>query len=303
MHVKYRNVNHALYRLPQIVMDDGVAENTRNGPVTTLLDPIIVTTLEPQERVLLCPKRRANPFLFLLDGLSILSEVRKVRPFSDIVPRFLNYSDDGENLRAHYGRRLSPQLGLACALLLENPSSRQVTMSIWRPAEDLGADSKDIPCNVHVNLRVVGSELDLTVFNRSNDLFWGMLGANIVQFSFLQEYIASRIGVGIGRLHQVSTNLHIYTSFGPGMSETQAWSPPPVEYPPVIPLNAEMLRPELNVLFSSLAAGDLPSASPNSFVEHVVLPMLRAQREKSPRGLANYPDCDWFHAARMFLEG
>lgn len=54
--------------------------------------------------------------------------------------------------------------------------------------------------------------LDMTVFNRSNDLIWGCLGANAVHFSFLQEYMAARIGVEVGVYNQVSNNLHVYES-------------------------------------------------------------------------------------------
>ena len=52
--------------------------------------------------------------------------------------------------------------------------------------------------------------LDITVTNRSNDLVWGCLGANYVHFSFLQEYMAARLGVEVGRYHHFTNNLHVY---------------------------------------------------------------------------------------------
>jgi len=52
--------------------------------------------------------------------------------------------------------------------------------------------------------------LDMTVFNRSNDMIWGMLGANVVHFSMLQEYMAACIGVEVGHYHQITNNLHVY---------------------------------------------------------------------------------------------
>ena len=58
--------------------------------------------------------------------------------------------------------------------------------------------------------------LDMTVCNRSNDLVWGMLGANVVHFSFLQEYLACRLGVEVGRYTQFSNNLHVYTQNNSG---------------------------------------------------------------------------------------
>ena len=58
--------------------------------------------------------------------------------------------------------------------------------------------------------------LDMTVTNRSNDAVWGMLGANYVHFSFLQEYMAARLRCGVGRYWQFTNNLHIYTESNSG---------------------------------------------------------------------------------------
>lgn len=91
--------------------------------------------------------------------------------------------------------------------------------------------SKDVCCNLSVmfSLRRVfshGYRLDMTVVNRSNDLIWGLLGANYVHFTFLQEYLASRIKiprdpknlskgyaeVALGRYNHFTSNLHVYKS-------------------------------------------------------------------------------------------
>jgi hypothetical protein len=302
MHVQYENVNHAIAILPQRIMREGLEETTRNGKVVSYPLPLTVTTASPEQRVLLCPRRRANPFLFLLDGLSILSRVNLLKPFTDITPRFKDYSDDGVTLRGHYGKRLADQIPVAIDMLHSDPTSRRVTMAIWNSNDDLDAQSKDIPCNVHVNLRVVDGGLDLTVFNRSNDLLWGMLGANIVQFSFLQEYIARCIGVRVGLLHQVSTNAHIYTEFGPGKGMLDFTHVIP--YPPVIPLDVENLTHELDMMFLGLAEHDKMHHdvlnSDNSFLRNVVYPMLAAWHQKDLSVLDVFPDCDWFHAARMY---
>lgn len=53
--------------------------------------------------------------------------------------------------------------------------------------------------------------LNITVTNRSNDLIWGMLGANVVHFSFLQEYVAAHLGLDVGTYNQITNNLHVYT--------------------------------------------------------------------------------------------
>lgn len=62
-------------------------------------------------------------------------------------------------------------------------------------------DPRGVPCKV----------LDITVTNRSNDLIWGLLGANYVCFSVLQEYVAAHLGVEVGRYHHFTNNLHAYS--------------------------------------------------------------------------------------------
>lgn len=299
MDFTFPNVNYALVEMPRYLKDTGLEEQTRNGRVRSFFNPVMLHTVLPMQRVILCPKRRANPFLFLLDGLSILSSVDFVRPFADITPRFREYSDDGVRLRGHYGKRLYPQIPIAIQMLLKDPTSRRVAMHIWNYG-DLGVDSRDIPCNTMVTLRVVGGKLDLTVFNRSNDLMWGMLGANIVQFSFLQEYIAAEIGVPVGRLHQISTNCHLYLDFGPGRGDL-AFTPPSGEYPPVISLHTNHLPHALNMLFLDLNDGVIPEFSSNSFVHEVVLPMLHVWKTGDLGHFNGLPDCDWFQAARIYL--
>lgn len=298
MHLQYESVNHAISVLPHHIMQRGVEENTRNGKVVSYPLPLTITTSRPMERVLLCPRRRANPFLFLLDGLSILSSVNLLKPFTDIVPRFKNYSDDGVTLRGHYGKRLFHQIPNAIKMLKIDPTSRRVSMAIWNSHEDLGTESRDIPCNVQVNLRIVDGALDLAVFNRSNDVMWGLLGANIVQFSFLQEYIARGVGVPVGRLHQISTNAHIYTDFGPGQGVLDFTHVIP--YPMIVPLDTWYLPNELNMMFLALAEDKPLPDTENMFLLQVVYPMIEAWQKKDLAVLGYYPDCDWFHAARMY---
>ena len=72
--------------------------------------------------------------------------------------------------------------------------------------------TKDAPCNLMVVYEIYEGRLNASVFNRSNDLVWGALGANVVHFSVLQEYIAFKLGIDVGTYHQISNNLHGYVS-------------------------------------------------------------------------------------------
>jgi thymidylate synthase len=138
------------------------------------------------------------------------------------------------------------QLNAVVDILRKDPSSRQCVLAMWDATKnsgsvdrwgsrggqnDLRGKWRDRPCNTHAYLRirkgniqygvpagdhvtrdVITQErwLDLTVCCRSNDAVWGAHGANAVHFSVLQEYLAARIGVGVGVMYQVSNNYHVY---------------------------------------------------------------------------------------------
>jgi len=138
-------------------------------------------------------------------------------------------SGDGYGSRTITTRELvrEDQLHIIAERLRKNPDDRRCVLQMWNVEDDLlKADtSKDICCNTHAYFLIRykynpqalnGAEtfiphLDMTVCNRSNDLVWGALGANVVHFSFLQEYLAAKIGCEVGVYNQFTNNLHCYT--------------------------------------------------------------------------------------------
>lgn len=73
----------------------------------------------------------------------------------------------------------------------------------------------------------VENKLNLSVYNRSNDILWGMLGANYVHFTILQEFVANSLAVEVGTFSQLTTNAHAYlNNFTPAL-----WITSPIEYP------------------------------------------------------------------------
>jgi hypothetical protein len=100
------------------------------------------------------------------------------------------------------------QIEAAIKELTANPQSRRVVMSLYAPS-DLGLNSKDIPCNTQVALRRVRGRLEMTVSNRSNDLWLGV-PYNWFVFRVLQHLVAARLGIACGIQRHVSSCLHLY---------------------------------------------------------------------------------------------
>lgn len=214
--LRVNNVNQALPRGLTLLRERGVLSESRG--LTTLRVPGPVSTVysDPRRRVLFDHIRDANPFFHLMESLWILSGSNRVelpKYFLDSIDQF---SDNGVSFHGAYGYRLRKSFGFdqierAITVLMDKPDTRQVVMSIWDPLLDLGSTTKDMPCNDMVMLDIVEGQLNMTVCNRSNDAVWGAYGANAVQFSILQEFIAVSVGVKVGHYVQQSNNYHVYT--------------------------------------------------------------------------------------------
>jgi thymidylate synthase len=201
----------------------GRPEYSRYGDVIVAPRPVTSHYEYPRNRVLLDPHRDANPFFHLMESLWILAGREDVAWLAQFNSRISEFSDDGQRFHGAYGKRLRrwqvsdvpaegtvDQLEEAVHMLRMDPGNRRVVLSIWDPRLDLNTVSKDIPCNDMVKLEIRDNRLNLIVFNRSNDIIWGCYGANVVQFSMIQEYLAGRLQCGIGFMEQVSTNWHAY---------------------------------------------------------------------------------------------
>lgn len=64
-------------------------------------------------------------------------------------------------------------------------------------------------CNVLSHLMIVDGKLDWLQIVRSNDLMWGT-PYNWMQFTHLQEYVATSLGIPVGSFFHVADSLHIY---------------------------------------------------------------------------------------------
>jgi thymidylate synthase len=211
-----RNVNDALSQGLLYLNTQGGKEPSRNGEV--LVSPCPVTTLFalPTHRVLFSPIRDANPFFHLMEALWMLSGRDDLAWPQFFNSRFGEFSDDGATLNGAYGFRWRQhfefdQIFAIVQMLKADPSSRRAVLQMW-DAHDLRSESKDLPCNTVIYFRVREGRLDMTVSNRSNDIYWGAYGANAVHMSILLEFMASAIGVEVGFYYQISNNYHLYTN-------------------------------------------------------------------------------------------
>jgi hypothetical protein len=222
--IHVRNVNHALPIAMAMLANSGVSHDSRAGGTLRMPYPVATIYQEPMERVLFDPDRNCNPFFHFFETMWILEGRCDVKFLQFFNSRMNEFSDDGITYHGPYGHRLRSlraplgiddeidQIELAITMLYEDGNTRRCALQIWDGSVDLNSDSKDVPCNMMAALRInTTGALDITVFNRSNDILWGAYGTNVVQFSMLQEYIAARAGYPVGTYTQISNDFHVYT--------------------------------------------------------------------------------------------
>lgn len=214
-----RNVQTLLPEVVQLLAAAGERRESRNGPVRVMNMPVTTLYEQPAERVLYWPQRDANPFFHLFESLWMLAGRDDIKPLARYVPRMTSFSDDGgRTMPGAYGARWrrhfgGDQISQVIEALRKNRDDRRQVIDIWDGACDLtrASYSKDAPCNLTITMQVnLGGELDMCVFNRSNDIIWGAYGANVVHMSVLQEFVARAVGVPLGGYWQISANWHGY---------------------------------------------------------------------------------------------
>lgn len=192
----------------QTLIDEGDYVETRGRQTKEILN-FVSEIIEPWHHCILVPSRRWNPWIAMSEALWILAgrnDTKSLVPFNRYIT---DYSDDGEHLYGAYGARIADQLDNVIDRLRSDPNDRRAVVSIWDKS-DLTANTKDPPCNNLLYFKLRQDELHMTVINRSNDIHYGLFAVNIPTFGILQEYLAARLGCGIGHQTHLSNSLHVY---------------------------------------------------------------------------------------------
>lgn len=313
------NVNEALPIVMDLLNKHGVVSTSRGIDTVRVDGPVMTIYHNPTRRVLFDQVRDANPFFHLAECMWILSGSNNIALPTYFLKRYADFSDDGVTTHGAYGYRLRnwpsvndfgvlDQLEEAVKLLRSRPDTRQCVLSLWDPLEDLGAKSKDIPCNDMIMFEIVERRLNMTVCNRSNDIIWGAYGANVVHFSFLQEWVAVMVGCEVGTYTQFSNNFHVYPdnpfwkAYLEGRIERgEVHNPYMLQDCQPWPIarnakEAEALEADAKLLNTLAVLGDPLASGPytSDFFKYVMVPMIKSHDA--------YRAKDWRTAIKATME-
>ena len=107
-----------------------------------------------------------------------------------------------------YQWQRNSQLKHVINMLRKTPDTRQAAISIY-DAKEIRKYAHDTPCTYAVQFTIIDQELCMSVYMRSNDLWYGFCNDQY-QFASLQELVARELGISTGWYYHHAHNLHLY---------------------------------------------------------------------------------------------
>lgn len=169
------------------------------------------TIENPLDKVITTPERKFNKDYADYEFDWYIKGDRDALEISEKAKIWKNMMIPGTtNVVSNYGYfwNKNNQLDRMIEELKNNPNSRRAIL-IHYDIEELDIYKYDTPCNFALNFYIRNGKLELSVFARSIDLWFGFCNDQYC-FSKLMEIVSKKIEYPIGQMHWSITNLHIY---------------------------------------------------------------------------------------------
>ena len=132
--------------------------------------------------------------------------------YGKIPPIWEKMADSNRRVNSNYGYqwKRGNQIDYVTAKLKTNPNTRHAAISIY-DAKEFDKYKKDTPCTYAIQFTIVNDKLCMSVYMRSNDIWYGFCNDQY-QFSSLQKFIARRLNLEIGWYYHHAHNMHLYNN-------------------------------------------------------------------------------------------
>ena len=132
--------------------------------------------------------------------------------YGKIPPIWEKMADSLGNVRSNYGWqwKRNAQIDYVTAKLKTNPKTRHAAISIF-DGKEFDTYRNDTPCTYAVQFTIINDKLCMSVYMRSNDIWYGFCNDQY-QFSSLQKMVADRLNLEIGWYYHHAHNMHLYNN-------------------------------------------------------------------------------------------
>jgi thymidylate synthase len=143
-----------------------------------------------------------------------LSGDRNIKKLGDLYGKiptiWQRMADSFGNVMSNYGWQWQRnyQIDYVVGKLREQPNTRQAAISIY-DGKEFERYRKDTPCTYAIQFTRFKDKLNMSVYMRSNDIWYGFCNDQY-QFTSLQKMIAERLSIDVGWYYHHAHNMHLY---------------------------------------------------------------------------------------------
>lgn len=147
-------------------------------------------------------------WLWYLSGDPNISKLGEI--YGKVPKIWQQMADKYGEVNSNYGNQWKrrDQLNKVINQLAYNPETRQAAISIY-DGKEINKYSHDTPCTYAVQFTIIDNKLCMSVYMRSNDLWYGFCNDQY-QFSELQQLVAEKLNIQTGWYYHHAHNLHLY---------------------------------------------------------------------------------------------
>ena len=207
--MRFKNANEAYEYFHNQIISEGVDfDNTK------ALFNVGFTLENPIDNIITNKERKFNIEYAKAEWAWYLSGDRSINKLSEIYgkipPIWKRMADSKGDVNSNYGYQWerNNQLDKVVDILRENPTTRRATISIY-DGKEINDYNRDTPCTYAVQFTVLNNKLNMSVYMRSNDLWYGFC-IDQYCFSMLQQHVAERLSTQVGSYYHHAHNLHLY---------------------------------------------------------------------------------------------
>ena len=209
--MKFKNANEAYEYFHNQIISEGVDfDNTK------ALFNVGFTLENPVDNIITNKERKFNieyakaEWKWYLSGNRSINKLGEI--YGKIPPIWKRMADSKGDVNSNYGYQWerNNQLDKVVDILIENPTTRRATISIY-DGKEINDYNRDTPCTYAVQFTILDNKLNISVYMRSNDLWYGFC-IDQYCFSMLQQHVAERLSIQVGSYYHHAHNLHLYNN-------------------------------------------------------------------------------------------
>ena len=207
--MKFKNANDAYEYLHNEILSKGIDfDNTK------ALFNVGFTLNNPMDNIITNQDRKFNveyakaEWKWYLSGDRNINKLGEIYGKTPVIWKRMANSNGEVNSNYGYQWERNNQLDKVVAILKDNPSTRRAAISIY-DGKEINDYNRDTPCTYAVQFTILNDKLNMSVYMRSNDLWYGFC-IDQYCFSMLQQHVAERLYIDVGSYYHHAHNLHLY---------------------------------------------------------------------------------------------